>query len=384
MDSLIKKAAGSRILTRRSFLRTAGALALGPGLLLPRGALAQESAMDLCIAGQDAIASGDFAHAVPLLSKAVAMEPGNDWCWGLLGRAYNGLGKAPEAVASFRRAADLNPEDTYSRMMLERLTQRPVARLQKPEKPKTDLERAAEEEERLMARKLSAGEGLDYQVRRVVIDAGHGGFDPGAVGKGGLKEKDVALDIALALEKILDRERKITSHLTRTGDYYMALSDRTACANQFRADLFISIHINAAENRAAKGSETYFCSRTASSKEAQRVAAFENTVVKYDDPAASQPGYNIDLEGMLLALEQEIYWKRSGDFAKKFQERSREALPFKNRGVNSANFFVLRRAKMPAILLEAGFISNPENEAWLAKPDFRHKIALAFAKGFAA
>ncbi|MEW5736251.1 MAG: N-acetylmuramoyl-L-alanine amidase [Thermodesulfobacteriota bacterium] len=381
-----QSAEGHPLFGRRVFLRAAGGLSLLalPLTALPFPALARENAMDLCMAGQDAIASGDFAGAVGPLAKAVSLEPENDWCWGLLGRAYHGLKKIPEAVAAFRKAADLNPSDTYSRMMLEMLTQRPVARQEKPQKPMTALELEAEKEERLIAQRLSASSGLSYQVRRVVIDPGHGGFDPGAVGKGGLKEKDVALDIALALAEILEAGSSVQTRLTRTGDYYVALSDRTAAANQFRADLFVSIHINAAEKRAARGFETYYCSRKASTKEAERVAAFENTVVKYDNPAASEPGFQIDLEAMLLGMEQELYWKKSGTFAETFQKRSESALPFESRGVQSANFFVLRRAKMPAILLEAGFISNPENESWLARPEFRRKIAMAFAKGFAA
>ncbi|HID29502.1 MAG TPA: N-acetylmuramoyl-L-alanine amidase, partial [Desulfobacterales bacterium] len=139
-------------------------------------------------------------------------------------------------------------------------------------------------------------------------------------------------------------------------------------------------HINANENRKAHGCETYYCSEKASSKEAAQVAAFENAVLKYDEPFKKKPGY-IDIEEILFNFERRLYWEESGKFAKTFQTRFEETLPFKSRGVHSANFFVLRRAKMPSILLETGFISNYDEENQLRKDSVRDEIVAAVTRG---
>lgn len=212
------------------------------------------------------------------------------------------------------------------------------------------------------------------------IDPGHGGFDPGAVGPTGPKEKDVTLDLAQRVNQKISETGQIKSFLTRTGDYYIPLSDRTVIANQYQADLFVSIHINASENRKAHGCETYFCAETVSSKEAARVAAFKNAVLKYDEPFKKKPGY-IDIEEILFTFERRLCWEERDRFAQTFQGRFEETLPFKSRGVHSANFFVLRRAKMPSILLETGFISNHTEEAELQQISVRNEIAAAVVRG---
>jgi len=368
-------------INRRLFLKLLGQGALlSCGLSAYPGLIWAKEAFDYALAGQDFIQNKQFEKAVDVLKKAISLEPNNDWAHGLLGRAYLGLEKNAEAIAAFRNAVRINPQDSYSRLMIDIISQKPVKRLEKAKRPPTDLEIKAQEEEALTLQKLEKRQGLDYQVNRVVIDAGHGGFDPGAVGKDGLQEKEITLDIAKRLHETLEKESKIKSFLTRTGDYYIPLSDRTVIANQYQADLFISLHINANEKRTPSGSETYFCSEKASSAEAEKVAALENSVLKYDEPVTKTPGY-IDIEGFLFSLEQKLNWGESGIFAQNFQKRLEQRLPFKSRGVHSANFYVLRRAKMPAILLETGFISNPDNEAMLRKPDFRQEIANAITKG---
>jgi N-acetylmuramoyl-L-alanine amidase len=217
-------------------------------------------------------------------------------------------------------------------------------------------------------------------VHRVVIDAGHGGFDPGAVGKTGLKEKDITLDIAKQLRQRLETNGKKQAFLTRTDDYFVPLAERTVIANQYRADLFISLHINANPKQDPCGSETYFCSEQASSKEAARVAATENAVSKYDQPLKKKEGY-IDVEDILFRFERKLYWDESAKFAKRFQDGIKNSLPLQSRGIHSADFSVLRKARMPAILIETGFISNPGDEINLAKPAFRDQIAAAIAGG---
>lgn len=366
---------------RRSFLKS-----LGQGLFFSAGVLAfppcgwSQNAFDYALEGQDLIQKGRFTRAVDVLKEAVRLDTGSDWTHGLLGRAYRGLGQKAEAVAAFREAVRLNPQDTYSRMMIEIMTQKPLPRLKKKKKILTLLEKKAFKEESVMISRFHAEKGLGFQVKRVVIDPGHGGFDSGAVGQSGLKEKDVTLDIALKLHERLKRRGNIKSFLTRTADYYIPLSARTVTANQYQADLFLSMHINANRSKKPHGSETYFCSEKASSTEAKKVAALENSVIKFDETYKKQPGY-IDIEEILLKFEQKLYWSESGVFANSFQKRFKENLPLKSRGVHSANFFVLRRAKMPSILLETGFISNANDEAMLKQPGFREKIVDAIAKG---
>ncbi|MBT7086660.1 MAG: hypothetical protein HN931_10845 [Desulfobacterales bacterium] len=368
-------------LRRRAFLKMmAKGLFVSSGLLVYPSLGWSEDAMGYAFEGQSLLHKKYYIKAVQVLKKSVNLDPESDWAQGLLGRAYAGLGQKAEAVVAFRNAIRINPGDTYSRMMIAEMTQKPITGTQKEKKPLTPLEKKALEEEEVMLNRLNAKKGLGYNVKRVVIDAGHGGFDPGAVGQSGLKEKDVTLDIALKLNTKLNSIGKIKSFLTRTGDYYMPLSARTVTANQHQADLFISIHINANNKRSANGSETYFCSKKASSSEAEKVAALENSVLKFDETHKKKPGY-INIEEILFRFEQKLYWTESGKFAKTFQDRFKKNLPFRSRGVHSANFYVLRRAKMPSILLETGFISNSSNEEMLKKPAFRDKIVDSIARG---
>jgi len=374
--------AGGSAMDRRHFLKWVGkGIFCTSGFWLGAGSVAWgKSSFDYAIEGQNLITAKRFAEARDVLMEAVRLDPKSDWAQGLLGRAYHGLGQKAQAVAAFREAVRLNPADTYSRMMIEIITQKPIAKIEKPQRPLTPLEKKARAEEEAFLGKFKSEGSLTYQVKRVVIDPGHGGFDSGAVGPTGLKEKDVALDIAQRVNQKISETGRIKSFLTRTGDYYIPLSDRTVIANQYQADLFVSIHINANENRKAHGCETYYCSETASSKEAARVAAFENAVLKYDEPFKKKPGY-INIEEILFNFERRLYWEESGKFAGTFQNRFQQALPFKSRGIHSANFFVLRRAKMPSILLETGFISNHDEEAELKKESVRDKIADAVERG---
>ena len=366
---------------RRTFLKTLGHGAVGlSGVLVAPGVLMGSSAFEYALKGQELIQKREFSGAVQVLSKAARMDPSSDWTYGLLGRALRELGRSAEAVAAFRAAVRINPGDTYSRMMIDIITQKPLHGARRKTKIDSRAEQAARREESAMAQKLRADAGLGYRVNRIIIDPGHGGFDSGAVGKNGLQEKDVTLDLARRLHRHLEQSGRVRSFLTRTGDYYVPLSERTVIANQFRADLFISIHINANKNRKAHGSATYFCSEKASSAEAARVAALENAVLNYDGKRQRKSGY-IDIEQILSAFGQKLNWKESGNFAVGFQDRFKKELPFKSRGIHSANFFVLRKAKMPAILLEAGFISNPGEEALLAQAKFRAKIVSAIARG---
>ena len=213
---------------------------------------------------------------------------------------------------------------------------------------------------------------LNLRLKRLVIDPGHGGHDPGAVGLHGTREKDITLQIGRRLTDALKVKKGLTVHLTRTADYYLNLSDRTATANQYRADLFISIHCNAAENRKARGSETYFCSERASDGEAARVAHYENSFADDEDHMLKES--LVDIEYALFKLRRNLIWNDSGSLAHLVQEEFAQKLPVKNRGVRSANFFVLRKATMPSMLIETAFISNPDEEKLLLHDSFQQKF----------
>jgi N-acetylmuramoyl-L-alanine amidase len=354
---------------RRKVLKalTWGAVTMGSGLL-PRLLMAQEDAFGLGLQGQDLLAKGQFAQAADVLARAEALDPENTWILEMLGRSYYRLGQRENAVAIFRKIRQLEPDNLIARAWVEMLTQTPLERKPK-EHPMTPLEKEADAEEKTMLSKLEGKEGAEYQMRRVVIDPGHGGFDSGAVGPSGLKEADVNLQIGKQLADSLNGKSNIKAFLTRRGDYFVPLSERTVVANQYRTDLFVSIHINANENRAAKGSETYFCAEKASSDEAKRVAEFENSVIKYEDEASYKEGM-IDLEDLLFRAERKLYWQQSERFATATQGALEKNTDVHSRGINSANFYVLRKNRMPSILLEVAFISNPVEEALLRKQEF--------------
>jgi N-acetylmuramoyl-L-alanine amidase len=356
-----------------------------PGTVLAQG-------MNLALQGQDLLSRGRVREAVETLTRVVAREPDNEYAWGLLGRAHYAAGSLRQAVEAFRKAVALNPEDAYSRMMAEYISQNPLPAAPVPDADmETDLERLArKEEQRFFSAPEQAGgvttDGagpLGYRIRRVVLDPGHGGFDPGAVGQGGLEEKHVTLDLALRTAEVLRKDAPgLRVFLTRTGDYYVPLGARTATANQYSADLFLSLHVNAAKDRDARGLETYHCSERATSEEARRTAAFENSVLRYDEQR-SRTGH-MDLEDILFRYERARYWQAGTRAARGLQQTLSGYLPLQSRGVHGADFYVLRKARMPAVLLEAGFISHPGEESMLRNDSNRQRIAMATASAITA
>ena len=165
--------------------------------------------------------------------------------------------------------------------------------------------------------------------------------------------------------------------LTRTTDDYVSLGARTRIANRNRADLFVSIHCNAAENREAHGFETFFLSR-ARTDDARAVEMLENDVLQMDDlPSVS----NDPLSFLLADMAQSIFQNQSSLFAGTVQSGFRTSFPLRrDRGVKRAGFYVLRGAYMPAVLIEVGFISNPDEERELLSLDFRFRAAQAIVE----
>lgn len=216
----------------------------------------------------------------------------------------------------------------------------------------------------------------------VVIDPGHGGRDPGAVGPAGTYEKNRTLEIALMVRDLLRvKLPHVRVVMTRTTDEYVSLGARTRMANLNRADLFVSIHCNASTNREAYGSETFFLSRARTS-DARTVELLENQVVEMDEEAVSPED---PLSFILADMAQSIFLYNSSSLASAIQERLAGAFPeSRNRGVKQAGFHVLRGAYMPSVLVEVAFISNPEQERNLLSLDFRFRAAQAIVDAIVA
>jgi N-acetylmuramoyl-L-alanine amidase len=212
-------------------------------------------------------------------------------------------------------------------------------------------------------------------IHTIVIDPGHGGKEVGAIGPGGMMEKDATLAVCRKLAVSLGAKLGARVVLTRDEDAVVSLDQRTAIANQYKADLFLSVHMNAAVVKGAHGSETYFLSLDASDELAKKAAEAENAV-----SAAAQPTASSDLKLILWDLAQQEYLNESSKFASAIQEEMNRATGVQNRGVKQAPFKVLVGATMPAALVEVAFITNPEEEAKLKKDDFQNMVVEAITR----
>jgi N-acetylmuramoyl-L-alanine amidase len=221
---------------------------------------------------------------------------------------------------------------------------------------------------------------LGLKIGRIVIDAGHGGHDTGTIGPTGLMEKDLCLDVALRLGKIIQQRLPGADIVyTRSDDTFIPLEERTNIANQARADLFISIHANSSQDHAARGVETYYLNLKGSA-EAMEVAAREN--------ASSDQGVH-DLEDLVKKIARNEKIDESKEFAEDIQDSLAKRVlkvgkTVKNRGVRKAPFVVLIGADMPSILTEISFLSNPADEQLLKKPEYRQRVAEGLYQGVAS
>ena len=212
--------------------------------------------------------------------------------------------------------------------------------------------------------------GQGRPVRRIVIDPGHGGEEEGARGPSGLLEKDVVLDVARRLASRL-RAAGYETVLTREGDEDLSLDDRAAVANRERADLFVSVHANASAYSRAVGAETFFLAREATDDAARTTAALENNAAG----VVPDPGTGEEISLILWDMAQVEYLEESSELAEIIQQRLNAALGIKDRGVRQAPFRVLVGATCPAVLVELGFMTNPAEEARLATPAHRRRLA---------
>jgi N-acetylmuramoyl-L-alanine amidase len=218
---------------------------------------------------------------------------------------------------------------------------------------------------------------LGLKIGRIVIDPGHGGHDTGTIGPTGLMEKDLCLDVALRLGKLVARNLPSAEIVyTRQDDRFVGLEQRTAIANEARADLFISIHANSSDDPKVSGIETYYLNLNPSAQ-AMEVAAREN--------AATQSSVH-DLQDLVTKIARNEKVEESRDLAADIQESMASSMqigsrPERNRGVRKAPFIVLIGADMPSVLAEISFISNPADERWLKKPENRQRAAEGLYRG---
>jgi N-acetylmuramoyl-L-alanine amidase len=219
---------------------------------------------------------------------------------------------------------------------------------------------------------------LGLKVNRIVIDAGHGGHDDGTIGPNGVLEKDVVLDVALRLSKLVQERMGAEVVLTRSDDTFIPLHERTAIANEHKADLFLSIHANSSPAPEVAGTETFFLNFT-NSPDALNVAAREN--------AGSDKTVG-ELKDLIQTITLNDKIEESHTFAEDIQnaiqsQAARSNAAAHNRGVKRAPFVVLIGASMPSVLAEIGFLSNSRDESNLGKPAYREKVAEALYKGLA-
>lgn len=209
------------------------------------------------------------------------------------------------------------------------------------------------------------------EIKTVVIDAGHGGKDHGKVSAGGLLEKDVNLMLARAIRDRIERELNLDVILTRDDDRLLSLTERTEIANEAGGDLFVSIHCNSWFSERSGGFEAYFLAPARSESE-RALARYENAA---NGSLAERYSPDGDVDFIIWDLVQNEYISESSTFAEFVQKAMSEKLPIRNRGVKQANFVVLQGARMPAVLVETAFLSNPHEEALLADPDFHRQVA---------
>jgi N-acetylmuramoyl-L-alanine amidase len=213
----------------------------------------------------------------------------------------------------------------------------------------------------------------------VVIDAGHGGHDPGALsGDGGLREKDVTLAVAKAIKDALLASGRVRVALTREDDRFLVLQERYGLARRLKADLFISVHCDSAGNADATGATVYTLSEIASDKEAARLAARENKadILAGVDLGAASP----DISSILIDLTQRETMNASANFARLLGREAQPLIPIKANYHRMASLIVLKAPDMPSVLFETGYISNSADAAFLASPEGRRKVAQSVRK----
>ncbi len=210
-----------------------------------------------------------------------------------------------------------------------------------------------------------------WQFDTIIIDPGHGGKDPGSIGYKGTKEKDIVLDVSKRLAKKIQKNLRVKTILTRDEDVFIRLQDRTKFANTNEGDLFISIHVNSNESKKPYGFETYLL-KPGRNQEAINVALRENSVIELEGNKFEKL---TDEQLIQATIAQSGFVQYSEKFAALIQEEIDKRVQSRNRGVKQAGFYVLMGASMPNVLIELGYISNPNEEKKLNSSSYRDMLA---------
>jgi N-acetylmuramoyl-L-alanine amidase len=226
---------------------------------------------------------------------------------------------------------------------------------------------------------------VDWSLKTVVIDPGHGGKDPGAIGPGGTHEKAIVLGVAHHLKKMLEKHLNVNVIMTRDDDTFIPLSKRSRMAIQQNGKIFISLHCNATQNREANGVEVYFLS-DAKTDDAIRVAQAENAALKYEVEDSTQYTLNHipeEYRGLALKLFTAQFLKESQDLAADVHNAIVGKVNATPRGVKQANFYVMRgtMGQMPSVLVELGFVTHRSEEQQLKNNAYQKKLAEALYQG---
>ncbi len=215
-----------------------------------------------------------------------------------------------------------------------------------------------------------------WEIDTIVLDAGHGGKDPGTIGKYGTKEKTITLDIVKRIGGLLTKNTNVKVVYTRDEDVFVPLWERTKMANENNGKIFISVHANGNRNRDAYGFETYLL-RPGKTQDAIDIAAEENAAIKYEEARNGQYK-ELTYENQIIAtMAQSMFMKESENLADRIQQELAKEIDSHSRGVKQAGFYVLIGASMPNVLLEVGFLTNPNEERKLQSEEYRQKIAEA-------
>ena len=218
----------------------------------------------------------------------------------------------------------------------------------------------------------------DTSLPLVVLDAGHGGHDPGAISPhGGKREKDVTLALARSIRSELLKSGRVRVALTRDSDKFLVLQDRYGIARKVNADLFISLHADSAENPEATGGTIYTLSEVASDREAQRLAARENKSDIIN--GVNLGGADANVSSILIDLTQRETMNISAEFAKLLLRESKPNMRIRTNSHRFASFIVLKAPDTPSVLFETGYLSNEEDVAFLASESGQQKVARSVA-----
>ena len=211
----------------------------------------------------------------------------------------------------------------------------------------------------------------------VIIDPGHGGEDPGAIGPKKTMEKDIVLKVGTKLVQLLNQDKEIQAFLTRKGDYFIELKERIGIAEDYKADLFVSLHTDASFNPEARGSSVYCLSLSGATDEAARILANKENLSNFLGGVTSKPITNRkdDVEPILVDLAQNNTMRESFRFAETLLRDIKAVNPLKYSSYRQANFIVLRAPQIPSVLVEMAYITNREDERLLNRNDFQGNLA---------